>query len=105
MEMEKNENLIQFAQFHDMLDDVDIHIINLLIERLRICKNIAEIKLKMNDKSIHRQTRNERVLIDIARKYPKEYRTYIMNIYKAIIESEEDYQACVMADILNENSN
>ncbi|MCL1859287.1 MAG: chorismate mutase [Oscillospiraceae bacterium] len=76
----------ELDNLRNKIDETDDKIVDLLLERFRIVKNVGEYK-KTNKLEIFQKDRETEVLQKIAEKINnQEYKKYILKIYAEILE-------------------
>lgn len=73
------------------IDDIDKEIIKLIEERIKLCKDISDIKKSKNLK-IYDKNREENILNKISKKTNKDNENLIINIYKNILKHSKEVQ-------------
>lgn len=86
---DKVENKIDSLRTN--IDDIDKDIINLLEERIKLCKDISDIKKSKNLK-VYDKKREENILNNIRKKTTTDNENLIINIYKNILKHSKEVQ-------------
>jgi len=95
---------MDIAQLREQIDAIDDKMLELYLERMAICKEIAEYKAK-NDIGVTDGNRENQILYRLAKKSAVDLQVYVKELYGAIFATSKAYQNTVLdrySDTLNE---